>query len=57
MLLDANMKQSSKVTVSLVRSVHQAICHHGAETPMGQSFTKIYIPNCFQNLSAYHDFC
>ena len=41
MLLDANMNRLLKVTVSLVRSVHLAICQHGAETPMGQSFTKI----------------
>jgi len=57
MLLDANMKQLQKLTVSLVRSVHLAICQHGTEAPMGQSFTKVYIPNFYQNLSAFHDFC
>jgi hypothetical protein len=57
MLVDANVKQVQKVTVILVRSVHLAICQHGTETPMGQSFMKVYIPNFYQNLSAYHDVC
>lgn len=31
MLLDANMKQLQKLAVSLVRSVHLAICQHGTD--------------------------
>lgn len=57
MLLDANMKQLQNLTVSLIRSVHLAICQHGTETPMGQSFMKVYILSFYQNLSALHDLC